>query len=436
MLDYCVNQTRLFMININKLSLLSPKWLCCAALGISGMQPLHAAELTPNITVKGKGEFSVIKVQHQPHGLQPWWLGGTGQLAYDNSSVQAGPQLLALQLDTDSDWSGTIHAQWHRIPTADAGVTEAWLSYQPLPIAGYRLRAKAGYFYPAMSLENTDTAWSSPYSSNFSVINSWLAEELRARGVELSLSRPGRFFNATSSWQGVVGVFQGNDPLGSIISWRGFASHPYQTNLGEQVRFSNYPSIRTGFLARQPAWVQPTRELDHRSGYYFGLHFTDHLATELRLYHYDNNGDPLVFRHGQYAWDTQFQSLAWQQQLSENWRLISQYLTGSTEMGPKAVVLDYQSWFSLLHFDGGNYRLNLRYDHWQQQDKDQLPGDDNNGNGHGWNASLQLSLSDALMLALEWSRLNSHQANRAQWDGWPVQQHFQQLQLVLNWRFD
>lgn len=407
----------------------------CCMLGSASCQ-IFAAGLLPEFSVKGKGEFSVNRVQQQPYGLQPWWQGGTGQLAFAENGLQAGPQLLALQIDTQSNWSGTVHAQWHRIPTADLGITEAWLSYQPLPIAGYRIRAKAGYFYPAMSLENTDTAWSSPYSSNFSVINSWFAEELRARGLELSISRPGRFFNSNASWQGVVGLFQGNDPLGSIISWRGFASHPFQTNLGEQVRFSNYPSIRDGLLEPQPAWVQPSRELDHRTGYYFGLHFTNHKATELRLYHYDNNGDPLVLRHGQYAWDTQFQSLAWQQQLSENWRLVSQYLIGSTEMGPKAVVLDYQSWFSLLNFDGGHYRLNLRYDHWQQQDKDQLPGDDNNGNGHGWNLSLQLPLSDQWQLALEWSRLNSHQANRAQWDGWPVQQNFQQLQLILNWRFE
>lgn len=436
MLECSIVQPRLSMININKLTLLSQSLPLLAGLCAGGILPLHAAALTPAVTLKGKGEFSVLQVQQQPYGLQPWWQGGTGQLAYEKNGVQAGPQLLALQVDTDSNWSGTLHAQWHRIPTADLGITEAWLSYSPLPVAGYRFRAKAGYFYPAMSLENTDTAWSSPYSSNFSVINSWLAEELRARGVEFSLSRPGRFFQSASSWQLVGGLFQGNDPLGSIISWRGFASHPFQTNLGEEVRFANYPSIQSGPLALQPAWVQPSRELDHRTGYYLGLHWLYQEDTELRFYHYDNNGDPLVFRHGQYAWDSKFQSFAWQQQLAENWRLVSQYLTGSTEMGPEAVLVDYQSWFSLLHYDGGSYRLNLRYDHWQQRDLDQFVGDDNNGNGHGWNISLQLPLSAQLMLALEWSRLNSHQANRAQWDGWPVQQNFQQLQLILNWRFD
>lgn len=429
---------RLLMTNIQtpkpytKRLLHSTAWLSvfCAP------SDLLAAELNPQLTIKAKGEFSVLHVQQQPAGLQPWWQEGTGQLAYDQSGLKAGPQLLQMQLDTDSAWSATVNAQWHQIPTVDAGITEAWLSYAPLPLSGYRFRARAGYFYPAMSLENTDIAWSSPYSSNFSVINSWLAEELRARGLEISLSRPGRFFNTNASWQLVSGLFQGNDPLGSIISWRGFASHPFQTNLGEQVLFANYPSIREGLLVLQPAWVQPTRELDHRTGFYVGGHWLYKNTTEIRFYHYDNNGDPLVFRHGQYAWDTRMQSAAWQQQLTENWRLISQYLMGTTEMGPQAVIVDFQSWFSILHYDGGSYRINLRYDHWQQQDMDQLPGDDNNGNGHGWNLNLQLPLSDHLELALEWSRLNTHQANRAQWQYWPVQQNFQQLQLILNWRFD
>lgn len=436
MLGGIIGSACCFMINIKPLNLLTQHSLRLSALcaGFSLSANVIATELTPQITLKGKGEFSLLLLQ--PSGQQPWWQGGTAQLAYEKTAVQAGPQLLALHVDSDSDFSATMHAQWHSIPTHDLGITEAWLSYQPLPVAGYRLRARAGYFYPAMSLENTDTAWSSPYSSNFSVINSWLAEELRARGIELNISRPGRFFKSESSWQLVGGLFQGNDPLGTIISWRGFASHPFQTNLGEQVRFANYPSIRQGPLAQQPPWVQPSRELDHRTGYYAGLHWSFQNNTELRVYHYDNNGDPLVLRHGQYAWDTQFQSLAVQQQLSENWRLISQYLTGSTEMGPKAVVLDYQSWFSLLHYAGDGYRLNLRFDHWQQQDLDLLPGDDNNGRGHGWNVNLQLPLTAEFMLALEWSRFNSHQANRAQWQNGAVQQQVQQLQFLLHWRFD
>lgn len=396
----------------------------------------YTAELQPGLRLSAKGEIALIKTADQSHGLRPWWQGGTGQLAAARSGLQLGPQLMALGLDVTDHLSATVHAQWHDKPSQQFGVTEAWLSYQPLPLHGYRLSARAGWFYPAMSLENTDTAWSSPYSSSFSAINSWFAEELRARGAEFTFSRPGRFFQSAQSYQLVAGLFQGNDPLGTILSWRGFAIHGYQSNIGERVRFANYPSIRSGGLAAQPDWVQPSRELDHRVGYYAGVHFLHDDNTELRFYHYDNNADPLVLRHAQYAWHSSFQSLAWQQQLDENLRLVAQHLTGDTEMGPKAVVITYQSWFALLALQTASIHWSLRYDHFAQQDKDHYPGDNNDGKGHGWLLAGQYPLGSQLSLAIEWQKLHSVQPNRAQWQGWPVQKNFSQLSLLIHWRFD
>lgn len=394
------------------------------------------AELQPGLRLSAKGEVGLVQVTEQMRGLRPWWQGGTGQLAAAHNGVQFGPQLLALGFDVTDHWSATVHGQWHDKPSQQFGITEAWLSYQPLPLQGYRLSGRAGWFYPSMSLENTDIAWSSPYSSSFSAINSWFAEELRARGAELSLSRPGRFFQSAHSYQLVAGVFQGNDPLGTILSWRGFAIHNYQSNIGERVRFANYPSIRSGGLAAQPDWVQPSRELDHHVGYYAGVHWLHQDKSELRFYHYDNKADPLVFRHGQYAWRTSFRSLAWQQQLHQKLRLVAQHLNGHTQMGPKAVDLSYRSWFVLLALQSAQIQWSVRYDHFMQQDKDQYPGDDNNGKGHGWMLAAQYPLTPHLNLSVEWQKLHSMQPNRAQWPDWPSDKSFSQLNFLLNWRFD
>ncbi|MCA1929516.1 hypothetical protein, partial [Rheinheimera sp.] len=146
------------------------------------------------LSLHGRGEFYLNKQNDTAHYLAPWWQKGTGQLGYHND-LGAGPQYLVAQLETDIDFSATVHAQWHRAPEPGMGVTEAWLNWSPLPVSGYRIRARAGVFYPAMSLENTDLAWTSPYTSSFSAINSWIAEEVKTRAVELSVSRPGRFFN-------------------------------------------------------------------------------------------------------------------------------------------------------------------------------------------------------------------------------------------------
>lgn len=50
-------------------------------------------------------------------------------------------------------------------------VTEAYLLIQPVPRSTWRLRLKAGAFFPPVSLENTDVAWTSPYNLSTSAIN-------------------------------------------------------------------------------------------------------------------------------------------------------------------------------------------------------------------------------------------------------------------------
>jgi len=61
--------------------------------------------------------------------------------------------------------------------------------WRPVPKSATRYRLKLGAFYPNISLEKVDPAWSSPYTQNFSAINTWIAEEIRTFGAELSMSR-------------------------------------------------------------------------------------------------------------------------------------------------------------------------------------------------------------------------------------------------------
>ncbi|MDZ7869955.1 MAG: hypothetical protein U5L02_12315 [Rheinheimera sp.] len=398
--------------------------------------PGQTAELTSWLELQAKAEFGWVQHSEQNNNLGPWWQHGTGQLAISDDRLTTGPILAALQINTDSPFSARLHLSQQAALDAASGITEAWLQYQPLPIDGYRLKARAGWFYPALSLENTDIVWSSPYTSTFSAINSWYAEELRAKTLELSLSRPGRSFASNHSWQGVLGAFRDNDPLGTLISWRGFAVHNLQTRIGGRVDFAHYPSLRRFPLDLQPDWVEPFAELDGHTGWYGGLHYLYQQDTEIRFYHYDNQADPTVFVKGQYAWLNRFNQLALQQQLSERWRLVSQWLDGHTEMGYETVLVDYRAAFVLLNYQHDLWQASVRYDHWQQWDRDQTAGDDNSGRGHNWTVALQYPLSAQWTLLGEFSRLNSHQASRGQWANWPLQRNFYQSQLSLIWRFD
>jgi hypothetical protein len=402
------------------------------------MTAVVLAFITPvsaEVSLRGRGDIYFNTQNDTASYLAPWWQKGTGQFA-NHTDVGAGPQYLVALLETESDFSATVHAQWHRAPEAGLGVTEAWVNWSPLPLAGYRVRGRAGMFYPAMSLENTDLAWTSPYTNSFSAINSWIAEEVKTRAVELSVSRPGRFFKSDHSFQWVGALFQGNDPAGSILTWRGFALHNLQTGIGERVDFANYPSIAAGGAVEpQPAWVEPNRELDHKTGYYLGTHWLYQDQTEVRLYWYDNRGEPTTFKHGQYAWDTRFVSLALQQQLTEQWRLLAQYLNGDTAMGEQVVVADYRSHYLMLNYQVAQHSLSLRYDHFEVFDKDQTPGDNNNGKGHSWTLNWTYQWTEHFHVALEHSSLQSWQPNRTQWTNWLADAKQRSSSLILGYRW-
>lgn len=408
--------------------------ICCAValLFCLPVNNVSAFELT----VTGKGEFAWSQTEPAATAQKNWFNGGTGQLYYAERAIEVGPQYLSLDVATNSAISARLHAQWHAKPEAGLAVTEAWINWAPLPVAGYRLRGRLGYFYPQMSLENTDTAWTSPYSSTFSAINSWLAEEIRTRGAELNISRPGRFFKSNHSWSAVAGAFQGNDPAGTILAWRGFALHNVQTGLGERVRFADYPSLRSGPLEMQNAWVEPSRELDHRIGYYVGVHWQYLQDTRARAYFYDNQGDPLQFSHQQYAWRTRFSSLAMQHVINDNWQIVAQWLDGNTLMGPAAVDADFAAWFLLAHWQHNDVSFTLRYDDFKVNDKDTSPGDDNNGYGQALLFALAYRLTTELSIAVEHLTLDSVQQNRQQqWPGWPAAQQQSVTKLLLNWRW-
>ena len=65
-------------------------------------------------------------------------------------------------------------------------VTETYLDWRPFPAHGWRWRTKLGAFYPPISLENRAAGWSSPYSLTSSAINTWLGEEFRTIGAEVT----------------------------------------------------------------------------------------------------------------------------------------------------------------------------------------------------------------------------------------------------------
>ena len=388
-----------------------------------------------NAETKGLLQLSLVNAD-STKSYQNW---GVGLYRYDDKydGVVLSQALLQSRFELGTDWSAHAVLNLHRDPEFTLGFTQAYLQYQPLINSDYKWHLKLGGFYPAMSLENPDIGWISPYNYTNSAINSWLGEEIRIFGAEASISRPGRRFDSPHSFELFAASFKGNDPAGSLLSWRGFAMHDRQTTFRENVAFARVNSLNYPPLNRQAAQVLPFKEIDDRFGYYVGAHWDYLKRSQFRLYYYDNNGDPSAFdwEIGQYAWDTKFTSLAWLYKFTPATRVIVQAMSGKTAMGrTRAVDNGFYSYFVMLSHYQNQHRLSLRYDNFKVTDNDTLTIDPNASHGNGLTASWRYSLNKNVQFGAEVSLIKSSAANRNAID-YPTDINQQQYMVTSQLRF-
>lgn len=239
-------------------------------------------------------------------------------------------------------------------------VTEAYLEWRPFPRNNVRWRAKAGSFYLPVSLENGGPGWQSRYSLGSSAINTWLGEEIRTIGTEVSATWTGSHSGKGFDVGAVAGVYGWNDPAGVVIFQRGWALHDRQTAL-----FGGLPQLfPTGTSRHQ---LELFHEIDGRAGYYAGVQMTHASGITLRALHYDNRGDPGASNGYENAWLTRFNSAGVRVELPDDWTVIAQWMDGDTSVGPSAddrglLIQNYASWFGLLSRSFGKHRLTVRHD--------------------------------------------------------------------------
>ena len=270
--------------------------------------------------------------------------------------------------------------------------TEAFLEYNPVPRSAWRFRAKGGIFYPPVSLENTAVGWTSPYTVSFSAIDTWIGEEVRIAGVEAAATHMGRFTGSAHDWTLLAAAVRGNDPLGALVAWRGFAVHDRQSRWHEHFPFADLPNFGDddGYFSPQGAFEEPFKELDGRTGYYAGVNWNAFDRSRLRYLHYDNLADPLVVEGGQWVWRTRFDHLGWQIVLPDGADLLVQGLYGDTRMdggdGP-LVYSDFAAAYALWSRAWGRHRWSGRADLWSVSDEDTSPNDPNQEHGHAFTAA-------------------------------------------------
>ena len=352
---------------------------------------------------------AIVEVQAVDSSSGRSWLeNGYGKFANDGNSGVIQPGKIGVNLDLrlqDTLWLRTTSAI-NSNPYAEFSFIESYLNYRPVPRSALRWRVKFGAFYAPFSLENTEPVWSSGFSSTTSVINSWIGEDVRTVGTELTVDLIGRFRQSPSDYSLYLGVFGFNDPAGAILSRRGWAQHDRQTSL-----LGYAPENTLGI----PERIYPFKEIDNQPGFYVGGNWKFQGRYQLRAIHYDNLADDSASRGEIYAWHTKFEEVSASADLPSRVSLQAQYLTGTTSLNStrKGVWIDtyYSAAYVLLSKAIDRHRFSFRYETFELENEGTL-ANLLNEKGDSWMLSYVFQPTPAWWLNVEWLRINSHGTGR------------------------
>ncbi|MGQ0558050.1 MAG: hypothetical protein ACT4OE_00430 [Sphingosinicella sp.] len=291
-------------------------------------------------------------------------------------------------------------------------VTEAYLRWRPVPRSATRFAARAGLFWPPVSMEHEGEAWSVRHMLTPSAISSWIGEEVKVVGLEASavhdLGGP--------SLAATIGLFGFNDTAATLLSFRGWALHDQVTTVFSRQRL---PPLRGFMRFAQAPRTRPTIELDSRPGFYGRLALQGAGPISLEAFYYANRGDPeAVNDELQWGWDTEFVSLGARLDLGENTRIIAQGLIGDTRMGFALngvdwVETDFRSAYVRLTHDAGPVTFSGRLDLFDTDESGRRMDPAESEQGWALAAAAEIPLTPQLSLLVEGLHIDSERGSRA-----------------------
>lgn len=369
--------------------------------------------------------FSAHSVEHKLRGLievsytltdgiESYLDGNYGKFRFnDGEQFSLSQGTIIYQLDWEDKLSIHLTANAYIDGVKDnINFSESYLRYKTLPSKnGYRLEMRGGLMYPKVSMTNTLIGWTSPYTLSYSMINSWLAEELRHQGLDLTITRLGQFHNSEHDFEFSVTGFQGNDPAGSVLAWHGWTLTSRQTLRQESPAL---PNSHIGFV---PDSSDVFLELDDRIGYQASTQWTWKNHGKLLFGYYDNQADPKVVENTQWAWRTRFFHLGVKWQLTPGVELICQYLDGDTLMQSSSGTMNlvdnkYDSGFLIISKKVSHHQFTARIETFSVSDRDTFTFDDNNEEGNAVTVNYRYRLNKQLFFQAEYNRVDSKRPSR------------------------
>ena len=355
--------------------------LLVLGLSLAGAGAAHAeANLFSRDTISGLVDLRLVAA----NGETSWVDGAVGKARFGDG--HQGLRLGEAALVWNPRFSDTLSAvivgesqdgQRHAV---DLG--EGYLAYRSRPGSALRLSARAGVFYPPISLEHDGLDWSVPDTITPSAINTWVAEETKVVGVEATIRRTiaGQTFSLTA------GGFKNGDTSGTELTFRGWALHDIKSPV-----FGRFPlpPLSAAMARRQAPSTTPLAEIDGHVGYYGRLEWKPSSRLAFDLFGYDNGGDRIgVDARREWSWETRFWNLGMRLDLDAV-AVKAQVMTGETLMGySNALGIWADMGFEAAYVSAskalGPGSATVRYDHFSTTDRTNKATDNNAE--HGWSA--------------------------------------------------
>jgi len=242
-------------------------------------------------------------------------------------------------------------------------LSQAYLQYKPAPTNALRVSARAGFFYPPISMEHqgyAGGAWVVANTITPSAINGWVGQEVKVVGLEGSA----RLTVMDNEIGATVGVFGHDDTAATLLALRGWTLDDVTSTATDRLPL---PPLNSFLAVRQAPFTEPVRELDGRAGYYGRLDWRLPSRVALNAVYYDNNGDMTSVDQRQWAWETRFLNLGGRFDVDRHTWLIGQAMSGSTYMGFKRgpsvwVDVDFASAYLMAVRGYGRSTVSVRAD--------------------------------------------------------------------------
>ena len=296
-------------------------------------------------------------------------LSGQLQLAYDYSNENWG-FYSHLQITDEGD---SKHG--------NVGLVEMYGYYQFIPHDNRTVTLTMGQMFLPSSFENTEDFWDSPYSNNFSALNTWIAQEVRPIGLEVKYDWIADEDEDFSAFGFGVMSFIGNDSMGSQLTWRGWSVGRHKSVYGEILNLPEIANIDSGIFAvqRDDGSKPFGRDLDYKYGIVAHGYWSPNADLSFNVTFLDNNGSGELYR-GEYAWATMFTILGAQWQLNDNWTLLGETMNGKSSMGNPPIMgvgVEFETTYILANYRHEQWDYSVRVEQFDMVDGTLIPGESN-----------------------------------------------------------